>query len=166
MELFQGGKCRETHSAFRIRTDICRFKPNQLCFNVFSIHIIAVYFFCRLLCCCPWWGYILTLFNTIFLRHSCVSPSYGAHFSTVSVDSYNPTTSWVQRMRVHVKRSFGKRSKEIDDGSQDPSGEWSYERRSIVIGKRGPELFFRESVSLTPNQEIVGRCWLDRDRSV
>ena len=124
MELFQGGKCRETHSAFRIRTDICRLKPNQLCFNVFSIHIIAVYFFRRLLCCCPWWGDILTLFNTIFLRHSCVSPSYGAHFSTVSVDSYNPTTSLAQCTRVHVKRSFEKRDKEKhenDRTTKDPS---------------------------------------------
>ena len=43
-------------------------------------------------------------------------------------------------MRVHVKRSFGKRSKEIIDGSKDPSREWSYERRSIDIGKRGPDL--------------------------
>ena len=42
-------------------------------------------------------------------------------------------------MRVHVKRSFGKRSKEMIDGSKDPSFEPSYERRSIDIGKRGPE---------------------------
>ena len=50
-------------------------------------------------------------------------------------------------MRVHVKRSFGKRSKEIIDGSKDPSFEPSYERRSIDIGKRGPAQEFNVVIS-------------------
>ena len=77
------------HSAFRIRTDI--YRP-ELCFNIFSIHVIVVYSFRRLLCCWPGWGDIFLLPQNIqFQQHPSVSFSYKAHFSTVSVDSYKPT---------------------------------------------------------------------------
>ena len=76
-----------------------------------------------------------------FQQHSSVSPSYGAHFSTVQWTGTRLRSSLEPRTRVHVTRTFGKRSDIFYGASKDPSHEWSYKHQSIVIGKLGPALY-------------------------
>ena len=63
--------------------------------------------FCHNRAALPWWGDIFLLPENIhFQQLYCICPSYGAHFSTMSVDRLR--SSLEQRTRVHVTRSFGK----------------------------------------------------------
>ena len=68
-------------------------------------------------------------FNSLFYVH---------HFSTVQWTGTRLRSSLEPRTRVHVTRSFRKRSDIFYGASKDPSHEWSYEHLSIVIGKVGP----------------------------
>ena len=90
MELLQGGKCLETHSAFRIRTDVGLGLINCVLISLAFILLQSIIFVGYSAVGVDGGGDILTHFNPIFLQHSCVSPFYIARFSTVSVDSYNP----------------------------------------------------------------------------
>ena len=83
-------KC--THGAFRLsKTDIAHVGLGLInCVSIF-VGFILVYFFRRLHCCWPGWRYFFAATKYSFIKQNyCVSPSYRAHFRTVSVDSYKP----------------------------------------------------------------------------
>ena len=145
MELFQGGKCLEniyTHSAFKIRTDKAYVSPGLInCVAISSAFILlqSILFVGYSAVCLD--GDIFEPYLTLFSWDIPASPHPAEPISApCQWTDTSLQTSLEQSTRVHVKRSFRKRSKEIYEGSQDPSLEWSYELGSIVIGKRGPGL--------------------------